>query len=110
MLIPVLGNIVGPLLFKSTDAPRYAPGVLAVMAIFIALIGVIAIQVVLLFLFNKQRQRQRVARGMPRHIHDTSMDAKFTNYGVDEGENAHIGEEGNKDVTDVKNVSFVYVY
>jgi len=32
------GNIVGPLLFKPEDEPRYAPGVLAVMAIFIVLI------------------------------------------------------------------------
>lgn len=88
-----VGNIVGPLLFKSGDAPRYAPGVLAVLIIFIVLIGLIMGQVVLLFLFNKQRERQRVAVGKPRKIHDTSMDHKFKEYGQDEGATA-LGEAG----------------
>lgn len=104
------GNIVGPLLFKAEDKESYyLPGVRAVMGIFIALIGCIGIQVVLLWLFNKQRQRQRVAAGKPKFIHDTSMDAKYTNYGEDEHEGA-LGQAGIQDVTDVKNNEFVYVY
>lgn len=92
------GNIVGPLLFKAKDAPRYAPGALAVMIIFVALIVIICIQVVLLFLFNKQRERQRVAVGKPAKIHDTSMDSKFKAFGADEGD-GHLGDDGIKDVT-----------
>lgn len=103
------GNIIGPLLFKPEDAPRYAPGVLAVMAIFIALIVLIGIQVVLLFLYNKQRQRQRVASGKPRHIQDTSMESKYKTYGEGEGGEG-LGEGGINDITDVKNNEFVYVY
>lgn len=103
------GNIVGPLLFKAKDKPRYAPGALAVLAIFIALIAIICIQVVILFIFNKQRERQRVAAGKPAKIHDTSMDSKFQSYGADEGD-GHLGDEGIHDVTDVKNNEFVYVY
>jgi hypothetical protein len=103
------GNIIGPLLFKPEDAPRYAPGVLAVMAIFIALIFLIALQVVLLFLYNKQRQRQRMAVGKPKYIHDTSMDGKYQTYGEDEGAEG-LGEGGINDITDVKNNEFVYVY
>ena len=103
------GNIIGPLLFKPEDAPRYAPGVLAVMAIFIALIFLIGLQVVLLFLYNKQRQRQRVAAGKPKFIHDTSMDGKYRTYGEDEGTEG-LGENGVNDITDVKNNEFVYVY
>lgn len=78
------GNIVGPLLFKAKDKPYYVPGVRAVLIIFIALVGLIGIQVAILFLFNKQRQRQRVAVGKPKHIHDTSMESKYTAYGKDE--------------------------
>lgn len=78
------GNIVGPLLFKAKDKPYYVPGVRAVLIIFIALVGLIGIQVVLLFLFNRQRQNQRVAAGKPKHIHDTSMESKYQAYGRDE--------------------------
>lgn len=103
------GNIVGPLLFKSTDAPYYTPGTRAVMGIFVALIGCIAIQVVLLWLYNKQRQRQRIAVGKPKIIHDTSMESKYQAYGKDEHA-AGLGQAGIEDLTDVKNNEFVYVY
>jgi len=106
------GNIIGPLLFKAEDkAAHYAPGVRAVLIIFIALVGLIGIQVVVLWLFNKQRQRQRVAAGKPAHIHDTSMESKYQAYGKDEaGAGAGVGAHALEDVTDVKNNEFVYVY
>lgn len=97
------GNIVGPLLFVSGDGPYYPKGIRSVMAIFAALIGCIGIQVVLLFLYNKQRERQRVAAGLPAKIHDTSMDSKYT---AAEGPTAGAQE----DVTDVRNNRFIYVY
>lgn len=120
------GNIVGPLLFKAKDKPYYVPGVRAVLIIFIALVGLIGIQVCLLFLFNKQRQRQRVAAGKPKHIHDTSMETKYQAFGRDEA-GTGVGAHGEcleflrlldsllissalEDVTDVKNNEFVYVY
>jgi hypothetical protein len=120
------GNIVGPLLFKAKDKPYYVPGVRAVLIIFIALVGLIGIQVCLLFLFNKQRQRQRVAAGKPKFIHDTSMETKYQAYGRDEA-GTGVGAHGEffsrsfrgkgrsystalEDVTDVKNNEFVYVY
>lgn len=70
------GSIIGPLLSNSLDAARYVPGVKAVLVIFSVLIGIIGLQVVFLFLFNKQRQRQRVTNGKPKFIHDTSMETK----------------------------------
>ena len=104
------GNIVGPLLFKAKDKPKYySPGARAVMLIFIALIVIIVLQVVILFFMNKQRERQRVAAGKPAKIHDTSMDAKFTALGADEGV-AQLGDAGVHDVTDIKNNEFVYLY
>jgi hypothetical protein len=117
----------GPLLFDAKDAPYYAPGVKAVLAIFCVLIGIIGGQVILLWLFNKQRQRQREAHGKPKYIHDTSMENKYTTYGSDEHD-ATIGQNGESpahiyeyeglaadavallDMTDIKNDEFVYVY
>ena len=88
------GNIIGPLLFKAEDkASHYSPGVRAVLGIFIALVGLIGIQVVILWLFNKQRQRQRVAAGKPAHIHDTSMESRYQAYGKDES-GASVGTAG----------------
>lgn len=104
------GNIVGPLLFTAADAPRYVPGLKAVMIIFIVLIGLIGLQVVNLFFLNKRRQSQRVAKGLPKIIHDTSMDKTFKTYGEDEGAAGQIGEEGLKDVSDLKNPLFTYLY
>lgn len=120
------GNIIGPLLFKAEDkASHYTPGVRAVLGIFIALVGLIGVQVIVLWMFNKQRSRQRVAAGKPAHIHDTSMDSKYQAYGQDEA-GAAVGNAGMSflslmmdlstdvsglhDVTDVKNNEFVYVY
>jgi hypothetical protein len=121
------GNIIGPLLFKAEDkASHYTPGVRAVLGIFIALVGLIGIQVIVLWMFNKQRQRQRVAAGKPAHIHDTSMESRYQAYGKDEAGTTNVGTAGTfivffesgyvtdttglNDVTDVKNNEFVYVY
>lgn len=76
----------GPLLFNAKDKKiHYIPGVKAVLGIFCALVGVIGIQVGILFSLNKVRQRQRVANGKPQFIKDTSMDDKYTSCGQDEG-------------------------
>jgi hypothetical protein len=94
LTLSAAGNIVGPLLFKKQDAPHYVPGVRAVLIIFCILIILIGCQVGVLFLFNKQRQRQRVAHGKPKYIHDTSMEAKYQAYGVDEQGEGGIGQNG----------------
>ena len=102
-----VGNIVGPLLFKSTDGNKYYPsGVRSVMGIFVALVGCIGIQVVLLWLYNKQRERQRVAHGEPAKIHDSSMDSKYQAADPDLASGAGAQE----DVTDIRNRMFTYVY
>jgi hypothetical protein len=67
-------------------------------------------QVGILFISNKQRERQRVAKGLPAKIHDTSMEAKFKAYGEDEGAAGTMGEEGLHDQSDVRNPLFTYVY
>lgn len=102
-----VGNIVGPLLFKSTDGNKYYPsGVRSVMGIFVALVGCIGIQVVLLWLYNKQRERQRVAHGEPAKIHDSSMDSKYQAADPD----LAAGAGAQEDVTDIRNRMFTYVY
>ena len=76
---------VGPLLFDAKDAPHYIPGVRAVLAIYCVCIACVVLQIFVLFMNNKARQRQRVANGKPQFIKDTSMSRKYEQYGAAEG-------------------------
>ena len=111
------GNIIGPLLFSTTQAPSYHPGLRAVLGINIAMVAVIIIQVANLMLLNKLQQRKRIASGKTAIIHDRSMDKKFSST-KGEGEPAENSaasatvedEIAYLDLTDRKNDEFVYLY
>lgn len=57
---------------------------------FSAFIGINIICFGLLWILNKQRERQRVAVGKPAKIRDTSMLAQYETYGREGG----LGENG----------------
>lgn len=113
-------------MFKDSDSPRYVPGLRGVLAIFIALVAVIGLQVINLFFLNKMRQKQRVNHGKPKYINDTSMSKNYVAYGADQQEGqVRLGQNGTLlaelwevllihlallDLTDYKNDEFVYLY
>jgi predicted MFS family arabinose efflux permease len=98
------GNIIGPLLFSSADAPTYHPGLRSVLAIFVTLAVVILLQLANLMFLNKLQSKKRVANGKAAVIHDVSMEDHYV--GIDtEG----VGEHA-FDLTDRKNDEFVYIY
>lgn len=97
------GNIIGPLLFNSKDAPNYKPGLKAVLGIFVALAAVVGLQVMNLIVLNKMQSRKRVQNGKNAKIVDTSMEDKYVN--EEEGLGTHAF-----DLTDRKNDEFVYIY
>ena len=108
------GNIIGPLLFNSADAPSYHPGLRAVLAIFVALVVVVLIQAVNLFVLNRLHAKTRVAHGKRAVFHDRSMDE---HYGDSESEEAlgvegqaRLGDNAFLDLTDRKNDEFLYIY
>lgn len=101
-----VGNIVGPLLFSSKDAPQYLPGLTKVMAITCTLIALIGMQTANLWFLNKMQERKREANGKPRKIKDSSMEHRYVNT----DQEGHLGENAFKDLTDGKNDEFVYVY
>ncbi|KAK6221233.1 MFS transporter [Colletotrichum tabaci] len=103
------GNIIGPLLFNSKDAPEYKPGLTKVMGITCALLAIIGLQVVNLVVSNKMQERKRVANGKPRKIQDLSMEHRYTT-AQNDGSGAHLGENAFLDMTDSQNDEFVYVY
>jgi MFS family permease len=97
------GNIIGPLLFNSNDAPDYLPGLKAVLGIFVALAAVVGVQLVNLMVLNKWHSRRRVQNGKNAEIVDTSMADRYVNR--EEGLGSHAF-----DLTDRKNDEFVYIY
>lgn len=110
------GNIIGPLLFSSKDAPSYHPGLRKVLAIFVTLIAVVLIQFVNLMMLNKWHSKKRVENGKPAKIQDLSMQDKYTAWEEDSeteaGTSGHkrLGNDAFLDLTDVKNDEFVYIY
>lgn len=107
------GNIIGPLLFDAKDKPMYKPGLKATMGIFIGLMVMIGLQAGILFLLNKVKAKERVKQGMSAKVIDTSMDVKFSTAprpeGMEEGTDASTGEPVDDDMTDRKQIKFVYV-
>lgn len=118
------GNIVGPLLFNSADAPTYHPGLRAVLGIFVALAACTIIQAANLMFLNKLQERKRVKNGKAAKIVDHSMEHRYhdadeqldTSTGVAEGSSeaqlgrhVRIGEQAFLDLTDRRNDEFVYI-
>ncbi|KAK3389666.1 major facilitator superfamily domain-containing protein [Podospora didyma] len=98
------GNIIGPLLFTSEDAPTYLPGLRAVLGVFGAMAVVVLLQIANIAWLNKLQSRTRVANGKPAKLHDYSMSATYV-----AGPAAVDGEEL-IDRTDRENDEFIYVY
>lgn len=109
------GNIVGPLLFSSEDAPEYHPGLRACLGIFSALAAIVLIQWANLWFLNQQQARRRVRNGKSAKIIDHSMQRDFN--GIEENvedeagqQVAHAGAHVKEDLTDRQNDEFVYIY
>ncbi|KAJ7192625.1 putative MFS transporter [Mycena pura] len=99
-----IGNIIGPLLFKASDAPLYRPGVRACIGLFSALTASIGLQVFIIMLLNRNKRRQRAKNGKPAVFHDRSMDKHF------KVEPCPATSNELHDFTDHENDEFVYVY
>lgn len=94
------GNIVGPLLFQTQDAPAYLPGLRTTMGVFAAMLVIVLVQVGVLAGLNKRQERIRVGRGKPARVGDVSVARS----------NARVGERAFDDLTDLENDEFVYLY
>ncbi len=110
-----VGNIVGPIVFNSKDAPLYHTGLASVLGVFVAS-GAITIALVFLFaLLNKLKEKERVRNGKPAKLVDRSMNARYVSGDVDEnGEmgagGVHLGDQAFADLTDRRNDEFIYTY
>lgn len=102
------GNIIGPLLFSSNDAPGYYPGLRKVLGIIAAMIAAIGIQFVNLWFLNTLKRKERVRNGKPADLKDYSMEHRYE--AREEVEGGAQADNSLLDLTDRKNDEFIYVY
>ncbi|KAK3689246.1 major facilitator superfamily domain-containing protein [Podospora appendiculata] len=117
------GNVIGPLLYSTDQAPLYRTGLIADLIMFVT-VGVVSATIPFYLMFlNRQHASRRAALGKNAQLVDESMLAKRqldTSKAVElEGGHEASGsrpqrtlEEDNAlhDMTDVKNEDFIYVY
>ncbi|RMD42404.1 hypothetical protein DV735_g2692, partial [Chaetothyriales sp. CBS 134920] len=128
------GNVVGPNLYTTDEAPKYARGLLSNLALFIVLVVLYAIQVLYLIILNKKHGTKREEAGKSRDVVDESMQKiqkatgpkgpegqKTTTEQVEATDKAFDGQKTTTeqvettdkafdDRTDWQNEDFVYVY
>lgn len=103
-----IGNVVGPWMFSSTDAPRYETALKITLGIYIGIFWAVIIQVVNLVLLNRAQEKKRVSHEKPAKIHDHSIEEKYVD--IAENNEYYIGNFAFADLTDKQNNEFVYVY
>ncbi|GAO15376.1 uncharacterized protein UV8b_07061 [Ustilaginoidea virens] len=107
------GNVVGPLLFKPSEKPRYDRGLKTNLGLFVTLAVLIVLGMGLIRVLNAKQARKRREVGKAEHIEDLSM-KKTTADGdgvLNRAEESEaVGDKAFDDVTDTKNEDFIYVY
>ncbi|XXH05998.1 hypothetical protein Hte_012443 [Hypoxylon texense] len=112
------GNIIGPLLYNTKDAPLYRPGLIANLIMFVT-VGVLGLLIPMyLMVLNRWHAKKREELGKQANIVDESMvrrkdmqDSKA----VELEQNEHAGrniedDNGLNDLPDLRNEDFIYVY
>ncbi|KAJ5157400.1 uncharacterized protein N7482_008500 [Penicillium canariense] len=107
-----VGNVIGPTLYTTEEAPLYHRGLFSNLALFCVLFFLILSNIAYLTILNKKHERQRVAAGKEAKMVDYSMDAVEAAPTDKEGVPVQQVANDNafKDLTDMKNEDFVYVY
>ncbi|OJJ52449.1 hypothetical protein ASPSYDRAFT_189436 [Aspergillus sydowii CBS 593.65] len=103
------GNVVGPNLYTTEEAPGYRRGLLSNLAMFCVLVVLCALNLAYIFFLNKQHEKRRVAMGKSAKIIDRSMQAVGETE-LDKNDAQMVEDNAFKDLTDFENEDFVYVY
>ncbi|GAQ11143.1 uncharacterized transporter C417.10 [Aspergillus lentulus] len=108
-----VGNIIGPTLYTTAEAPLYRRGLLSNLAMFCVLVLLCIINLVYLWFLNKKHSQKRVSMGKNAAIIDHSMyavgDGPVDKEGVPIQQSA-TEDNAFKDLTDWQNEDFVYMH
>jgi MFS family permease len=105
-----IGNIAGPYVFKTSDAPYYKHGLRIVLALFLALFTLVILQMLGLAFLNRRNARARGTAGLSTKIVDRSMMTRAeeeANPDTEAGHDEAVVEDD--DMPDLRNIKFVYV-
>jgi hypothetical protein len=111
-----VGNMVGPQLYLSKDAPYYKTGLTANLVVLCVMAGLIVVQAFYLKFLNHRNDKKRTASGRTKNV-DYSLESS-ANWAKIKAQHKHLEaergfvEETNEnafaDLTDLKNEDFVY--
>ncbi|KAK3654704.1 hypothetical protein LTR56_003977 [Elasticomyces elasticus] len=127
------GNIIGPNLYKPSEAPHYTRGLRSNLALFCVIIILVGLGVAwirgeivdtaasriladhLRTVLNRRHAAERVRMGKSAQVVDLSMESNKTlakhDNAVNDGKTAGtVGDKAFDDVTDLRNEDFIYVY
>ncbi|KAK5682397.1 hypothetical protein LTS10_005525 [Elasticomyces elasticus] len=109
------GNIIGPNLYKPSEAPHYTRGLRSNLALFCVIIILVGLGVAWIRVLNRRHAAERVRMGKSAQVIDLSMESNKTlakhDDAVNDGKTAGtVGDKAFDDVTDLRNEDFIYVY
>ncbi|KAI0825979.1 major facilitator superfamily domain-containing protein [Irpex lacteus] len=114
-----VGNIVGPLLYTSEEAPEYRRGLIASLVCWVGLAATILITAAYLSFLNRKHAKARHRAGKAADIVDTSLESAKDAERLQQLNRDKEREEGADptvlnakafdDLTDTKNEDFIYV-
>ncbi|KAK4921041.1 hypothetical protein LTR49_011411 [Elasticomyces elasticus] len=109
------GNIIGPNLYKPSEAPHYTRGLRSNLALFCVIIILVGLGVAWIRVLNRRHAAERVRMGKSAQVVDLSMESNKTlakhDNAVNDGKTAGtVGDKAFDDVTDLRNEDFIYVY
>jgi hypothetical protein len=112
-----LGNIVGPQLYLSKEAPQYQTGLIGNLVVLSILFGLIIVQALYLSFLNRRNAKKRTAMGKTGPNVDYSLESS-SKWAEMKAQQRHMEQEGGlpeefnvnafEDLTDLKNVDFIY--
>jgi hypothetical protein len=119
------GNIIGPHLYTTGEAPQYTRGLVSNLVLYILIAIIVCLTTIYLIFLNKSHSKRRVALGKAAVIFDASMSgvvdedptSVLTNEAGDPAkdggadlDHARVGDKAFNDETDLRNEDFVFVY
>lgn len=106
------GNVIGPHLYTTAEAPRYTRGLLSNLILFIIIIITVILATLWLVFLNKKHARQRADLGKDAQVNDPSMEdnARLRERAGSINQHEGVGDKGFDDETDLRNEDFIYVY
>lgn len=106
------GNVLGPNLYTTGEAPLYRRGLLSNLALFVVLVVLFAANAGYVFILNKKHASRRVALGKAANVVDRSMMKVKREFAEGDSleEARKVEQHAFDDATDFENEDFVYVY